>query len=197
MATRFLPSLRSSGGLSADPIFGLHHEINRLFEDAFRGFGPGPAQGVGGGALAAPRLDVHETDKEVCISVEMPGVQASDLDVRVDGDIVTISGEKKNERQAEEKSYHVMERSFGRFTRSVQLPFAPQAEQVQADFKNGVLTLHVPRQPQQERSRRIEVRSAGEPAQPGQAGDGGQSQMGSEPTTNPSTGSSDGASASH
>jgi HSP20 family protein len=207
MASRFLPSLYSSRGLSADPILGLHQEMNRLFDEAFRSFGlAAPAAGASAGAVGMPRLDVHETDKEVCIAVEVPGVQPSDLDVRLDGDIVTISGEKKNERSTEEKNYHVMERSFGRFTRSVQLPFEPQAEQVQADFKDGVLTLRVPRQPQQERSRRIEVRSSGGPAELGKQGQAeGQAQAqgqdepgtGGEPTMKQASPSPDGPSAHH
>lgn len=203
MASRFLPSLSTARGLSADPFVDLQQQMNRLFDDTFRSFGlAGAPAGMDAGAMAVPRLDVQETDRELCISVEVPGVQPSDLDVRLEGDVLTISGDKKNERETQEKSYRVMERSFGRFTRSVQLPFEPQAEQVHADFKDGVLTLRVPRQPQQERSRRIEVRSSGADPQLGGSRplqDQGPPGTGGEPTMKPATTSpsSDGAPAQH
>jgi HSP20 family protein len=82
--------------------------------------------------------------------------------------VLTIAGEKKNPNPQKPQNYHVMERSYGRFQRVLQLPFAPNPEQVRANFDHGVLMIRVPKQAQQQRSRRIEVRG-GEPAQ-GQTG---------------------------
>jgi HSP20 family protein len=184
MAFRSLVPFSSSRSLSADPLTSLHQEMNRLFEETLHGF---PLAGTSSrGLMSAPKLDIHESDNEICISAELPGVQAAELDVRLEGDVLTISGEKKNESEKKEQNYHLMERSFGRFSRSVQLPFVPQSEQVQAEFKDGVLTLHVPKQPHQERSKRIQIQSrsgeaqATQPDQPQVTQDQSQSQGAAE-----------------
>ncbi|AEG92067.1 Hsp20/alpha crystallin family protein [Ramlibacter tataouinensis] len=160
MASRFpTPFQAPSRNLRApDPFSDLHREMNRLFDDFFSFGAPTP----GTATLAPmPRLDVRETDQEICISAELPGVKPADVDVRVEGNLLTIRGEKKNEaeQQQQQQDYHLMERSYGRFQRSLQLPFQPDPGQVRASFEDGVLTVHVPRQAQQERSRRIEIQA--------------------------------------
>ena len=155
------PYSHSRGLRAADPFAELHHEMNRLFDDFLGGSGAGESQGT----MMAPRLDVKERQNEICVSAEMPGVQPSDVDVRIEGSMLTIRGEKKNESEQEKEDYHMMERSYGRFQRSLQLPFEPDANQVRADFKHGVLTIHVPKQPQQERSRRVEINAGGQEGQ--------------------------------
>jgi HSP20 family protein len=113
-----------------------------------------------GGMANMPSLDVHEEGNELRLTAELPGVKPSDVDVRLDGDMLTISGEKKSETdQTQQGNYHVMERSYGRFSRSVQLPFRPDPDQVRADFDNGVLKIRLQRDARQQTSRRIEVRS--------------------------------------
>jgi len=162
MASRFpVPFSSGFGGRGLDPLMDLHREVNRLFEDVFSA-GPLAAAGgsQGGMMMSMPRLDVREGEKEICITAELPGVKESDIDLRIEGDMLTLSGEKKSETQEERENYHMMERSYGRFRRTVQLPFAPNPEQVQADFQQGVLTIRMPKQAQQERSRRIEIRNA-------------------------------------
>lgn len=180
MASRF--PVPFSGGLGRhgfDPLTDLHREVNRLFEDAFGGAGPLAAVGgpQGGAMMSMPRLDVREGDKELCITAELPGVKESDVDLRIEGDMLTLSGEKRNEVDQQRENFHVMERSYGRFRRTIQLPFAPNPEQVQADFEQGVLTIRMPRQDQEQRSRRIEIRhAAGEESKRLQdAGQGGSS----------------------
>jgi HSP20 family protein len=161
-----------SSGMPAprgDPLLDLHREMDRLFDSFFGGLGT-PSAGSGGGLMAMPRLDVRESEQELCISAELPGVKPQEVDLRVEGDMLTISGEKKSEVDQNRENFHVAERSYGRFRRSVQLPFAPDPEQVRAEFQHGVLTVHVPRQGQQERSRRIEVRDAGGGEAAGSAG---------------------------
>ncbi|HMC15125.1 MAG TPA: Hsp20/alpha crystallin family protein [Albitalea sp.] len=172
MASRFpLPYSSSRELRSFDPLMELHREMNRLFDNLLSG-PSGSAAGSEGGMMTMPRIDVHEDERELCISAELPGVKPSEVDIRVEGDVLTISGEKKTETERKEENYHLMERGYGRFRRSVQLPFAPDPEQVRADCNHGVLTIHMPRQPQQERSRRIEVRETG-------SGDGQQAQISS------------------
>lgn len=164
MMSRFLVPFQSSSRSlgNVDPFSELHREMNRLFDD-FMGAGSAPAQGS---LMAMPRLDVREAQNEIAVCVELPGVNPSDVDVRIEGNVLTVRGEKKNEHEQKDQDYHVMERSFGRFQRSLQLPFAPNPDQLRADFEHGVLTVHVPKQPEQERSRRIEIQSSGAQSQP-------------------------------
>jgi HSP20 family protein len=156
----------SGGGFagSGDPFLSLHREINRMFDDVFRGTGMQPATGDSQGrSLVNASIDVAETDKEIRITAELPGVAEQDVEVMLQDDLLTIRGEKKQERKDEKESYHFVERSYGRFQRSIRLPFQADPEQVQARFENGVLTVTVPKSERQERSRRIQV-------QGGQAG---------------------------
>ncbi len=162
MTSRFLtPFQPSARGVAGPDLFSeLHREMNRLLED-FAGSGaPGTAP-----QMAVPRLDVRENEQEICVCAELPGVKPEAVEVRVDGHLLTLRGEKKDESHLKQEDWHLTERSFGRFQRSLQLPFAPDPDQVRAEFEHGVLTVHLPKQPQQARSRRIEIQ-----AQRGQAG---------------------------
>lgn len=162
--SRFLVPFQSPSRAlgNVDPFSELHREMNRLFDD-FMGGGsaPGPSN-----LMAMPRLDVREGQNEIAVCMELPGVKPSDVDVRIEGNVLTVRGEKKNEFEQQQQDYHVTERSFGRFQRSLQLPFAPNADQLRADFEDGVLTVHIPKQPEQERSRRVEIQSSGAKSQP-------------------------------
>ena len=157
MATRFLAPY-SRGLRTYDPLLDLHREMNRLFDDVF-GVNAG-SSGSGMAAYAsAPRLDMHESEQELTVEAELPGVDRADLDVRLDGDVLTISGEKRSRRDDKQQNAHLSECSYGRFQRSVQLPFRPEASDVQAEFEGGVLKLHVAKRPEaMQGSRRIEVK---------------------------------------
>ncbi|MBL0421097.1 Hsp20/alpha crystallin family protein [Ramlibacter sp. AW1] len=155
MMSRFLVPFSSSRALG-DPFSELHREMNRLLDDFVGGSSPGAAQG----AMGMPRMDVRESEQEISVCAELPGVRPADVDLRIEGNVITIRGEKKNEATDRKEDYHVMERSWGRFQRSLQLPFAPDPDQVRADFEHGVLTIRVPKQPQQDRSRRIDIQGA-------------------------------------
>jgi HSP20 family protein len=164
MARGFLTPFR--GGLTessyADPFLSLHREMNRLFDDVFRGSSL-PTSGEHGNWMQ-PRIDVSETDKEVRICAELPGVSEKDIDVSLDDDVLTIRGEKKSERKEDKENYHVSERSYGTFQRAMRLPFAVNPDEVRADFSNGALTVTMPRGKEQERSRRIQVSAGGQKA---------------------------------
>jgi len=162
MASRFLMPYSSSRTWMQDPLFQLQREIDRVFEDVFSGSG-GSGGNAGGrsGAMAmmsAPRIDLQDSEGELRLHADLPGVQPSDLDIRVEGDVLTIRGERKSENERNEQNFHVMERSHGRFQRSIQLPFAPNPDEVQATVREGVLELRIPKRAPEERSRRIEVR---------------------------------------
>jgi len=165
MANRYLTPWSGSRQWLGDPLFQLQREIDRAFDEAFGGGG----RSAGGSmTMNAPRIDLHEENGELCLRADLPGMQPQDLDVGVDGDVLTISGERKSEQNRNERDYHVMERSHGRFQRSVRLPFTPNPDEVRADVRHGVLEIHIPKHSAQERSRRIQVR--GEDAQSGAGG---------------------------
>lgn len=169
MARQSLAPFRTGGGLTerggpgGDPFLSLHREVNRLFDDAFRGFGLPLAGGqAGGGSFVPALMNVSETENEVRVTVELPGVDQKDVDVTLDDDVLTIRGEKRLERKDEKENYHFVERSFGSFQRSLRLPFPVDPDQVRAGFENGVLTVALPKSAQKERARRIQVQGGGQ-----------------------------------
>lgn len=141
---------------SADPFLALHREVNRLFDDAVRA--PGTGSGAAGAVMAAPRMNVGETDQELRIEVELPGVSDDDVQVDLVGDVLTIRGEKRVERA--DVQHHIAERSFGTFARSLRLPFHAEPDRVRATFRNGVLTVAVPKPSAEDRVHRIPVQAA-------------------------------------
>ena len=173
MARNPLTPYRSGGLLGGgfDPLFSLHREMNRLFDD-FMGGTPMAAQGQSGaGNIINAHMDVSETENEIRVCAELPGVGEDDIDVSLNDDVLTIRGEKKFERKDDKENYHFMERSYGTFQRSLRLPFPVDPEQVKASFENGVLTVSLPKSAQQERTRRIQVqRGQGGTQQIGQSG---------------------------
>ncbi|YBV95208.1 Hsp20/alpha crystallin family protein [Phyllobacteriaceae bacterium JZ32] len=127
-----------------DPFLSLHRNVNRLFDDVFRGFdlpstfGRMPAYG-----RAWPNVEVSENEKEIRVIAEMPGLEEKDLEVLLDDGVLTLRGEKKSETEDKERQFS--ERYYGRFER--RLPFGREVEEdkVLADFKNGVLTVTLPK----------------------------------------------------
>jgi HSP20 family protein len=182
MARSLIPSFfgGSPTRQSADPFLSLQREMNRLFDDVFRGFGASPA--ALGSDVSAPLVNISETDKELKVEAELPGVSEDDVEVTLSDDVLTIRGEKKAERTEQKENYHVMERSYGSFARSIRLPFPTNPDDVNASFNNGVLTLTIPKAAAQETSHRIPIgkgqakqQTIGQPsgqqtAQPGPSG---------------------------
>jgi HSP20 family protein len=137
-------------GDEVSPLFQLHREMNRLFEDIFNRFDagtPAPFDRTTGwpGAWSGgwPRLEVNATDSEVRVSAELPGMDEKDVELFVDNDVLTIRGETKSE--SGDQSRRFSERYYGRFERSLTLPFEVNEERAEASFKNGVLTVTVPK----------------------------------------------------
>ncbi|MBK0398449.1 Hsp20/alpha crystallin family protein [Limibaculum sp. M0105] len=148
------PKNQNAPAPATSPFTSLQREIERVFDDFSRGW---PfRQGAAG---LSPRVDMKETDGRVEITAELPGMEEKDIDVAITGRDVRITGEKKSETRREDGDYHLMERSYGRFARNLTLPFEPEADKVKATFRNGVLTLSVPK-PAASRSdtRKIEVK---------------------------------------
>jgi HSP20 family protein len=117
-----------------------------------------------------PRVNVSETEKELQVTAELPGVDEKNIDVTVSGDQLTIRGEKKSEidekKDEKGRAFRRVERSYGSFERTMSLPFDIDPDKVQASFKNGVLTLTLPKPPGvQKKSKKIEISGEAQPAQ--------------------------------
>jgi len=127
-----------------DPLRGLttlQEQMNRLFEDSFlRGR-------TGDSALStwAPSVDIYETENELVVKADLPEVNEKDLDIRVENNILTIRGERKFEQSHSEGDYLRMERAYGSFSRSFSLANTADTDAIKAEFRNGVLTVHVPK----------------------------------------------------
>jgi HSP20 family protein len=138
----------------ADPFTALQREIDYLFNDFTRGW---PA--VGRMPELTPSMDVAETDKEIEITAELPGLEEKDVQVNVADNVLTIKGEKKAEKEEQDKNYRLFERSYGSFSRTIELPAGVNADAIKASISNGVLTVKVPK-PTPAQARKVEVKTA-------------------------------------
>jgi HSP20 family protein len=138
---------------TADPFAVLQSEVNKIFE----GFGRfGPMQESAG---ASPKLDVSETADAIEVHAEMPGVAEKDIELTLTGDVLTIKGEKREDRDEKNRDFHLVERSYGAFARSVRLPFTADPNAAKANFDKGVLTVSIPKpKDQREKSARIPIK---------------------------------------
>jgi HSP20 family protein len=130
----------------------LQQEIDRLFEGVTRNI-PGFA------TTTMPSMDISETDRVIEITAELPGLEKKDVELNVADNLLTIRGEKKNEREEKNKDYHLVERSYGSFSRSVELPAGVKAEDISAEIANGVLKVTV-RKPAPKQTKQIEIKTA-------------------------------------
>jgi HSP20 family protein len=120
----------------------LRREMDRLWEDYF---------GAGRRGLKsletewAPAVDISEGDDKITVKAEIPGLEAKDIDISLSGDVLTIKGEKKSEREEKQENYHLVERNYGSFSRSLRLPGTVEADKIEAAYKQGVLTIACPK----------------------------------------------------
>jgi len=123
-------------GMTTTPIFGLRREIDRLFDDTF----------VRDGLNWTPAVDIKENEKEIRLDLELPGLKPEDVDLTAENGVLTVRGEKKSERnEGEDNRYHVVERTYGSFLRTFQLPQGIDEDQIKAEFENGILTIQIPK----------------------------------------------------
>lgn len=146
------------------PFLSLRREMDNLFDEFFKGFPMEPWEqfwGNGDGMGFTPRVNVSENDTAIQVTAELPGIDPKDVDVTLARDMLTIRGEKKEEKKEEKDNYYHMERTFGSFSRSIPLPAGVvNADKIDANFKNGVLTITLPkREEAQATTKRIKVKS--------------------------------------
>ena len=123
-------------------LMSLREAMDRLFEESVIRPRAALAPFFGAGGLA---LDVYETEEALVVTADMPGVKPEDLDISITGDVLTIKGEAKSESEVKRESYHRQERRYGAYSRSVALPTPVNADKAEAKFKDGVLTLTIPK----------------------------------------------------
>lgn len=136
-------------------MMSLRNEMNRLFEQAFEGGSLGPWQSSTNWGLA---LDVAENDDAFVVTASVPGMKPDDLDITITNNVLTIKGEYKSDETIEEEQYHLRERRYGSFGRSISLPVTVDADAVDAQYEDGVLTLTVPKM-EEAKPRRIAVKT--------------------------------------
>ena len=137
----------------------LQDQINRLFNDAFEHTGFSQDSNL---TAWAPAVDIHENEHELVVKADLPGVDAKDLDIRVENNILTIRGERKFEKKVNEDSYLRVERAYGSFSRSFSLANTVNPDGIKADYQDGVLSLTVPKR-EEAKLKQIKV-SVGTPA---------------------------------
>lgn len=121
----------------------LRREMDRLFERVFE---PKWTE-VEAMTEWWPRIDLSETDAALVVKAEIPGVEAKDIQVSLQDQVLTVKGEKRQEKEEKDEQYHRVERSYGSFARTVTLPATVDPEKVTADFKDGLLTITLPKTP--------------------------------------------------
>ncbi len=134
----------------------LRREMDRLWDDFF---GPGRRALRPLEPEWAPAVDVSETADKVVVKAEVPGIEAKDIDISLSGDVLTIKGEKKSAREEKKENYHLVERSYGSFSRSLRLPASVIADKIEAAYKQGVLTVTCPKK-EEVKPKAIKVKTA-------------------------------------
>lgn len=153
------PTLYREG--DQNPIVSLQRDMNRLFDDVFRSFesrlpGMGALGSFAGLGAAWPSVEISDTDKEIRVTAEVPGLEENDIEVLLDGEVLTLRGEKRSETEDRERQFS--ERVYGRFERRIPLGVEVEEDRIEARFRNGVLIVVLPKSERaQSQVRRIPI----------------------------------------
>lgn len=134
----------------------LRNEMDRLWDDYF---GPGRRAFRPMEEAWIPAVDVAEAADKITVKAEIPGMEAKDIEISMVGDTLSIKGEKKSEREEKDENYHMVERTYGSFNRTMKLPAAVDPDKVEATYKNGVLTVTLPKQ-EEVKPKAIEIKAS-------------------------------------
>jgi HSP20 family protein len=155
MAIRDIISIRNKRELpvrrmsNENPFQLMQREINRLFDNFFDDF---QLTSSGRGFESSfPRIDIKDDDKEIVVEAEVPGMDDKDIDISLSNNVLTISGEKRQEKEEKKDQYYYAERSYGAFHRDIPLHCEIEEKKVQATYKKGVLTITLPKTPEAQR----------------------------------------------
>ena len=149
------PTAISSGLLDWHPFEALRRQIDKLFDEipvrkSLSDFEP--FERFAAGWVGRPPVDLVEKDKEYEITAELPGLDDKNVEVKLSNGTLTISGEKKEEREEKEKGYHLSERRYGSFRRSFLVPEGVDADKIEASFEKGILTVRLPKTPEAQKA---------------------------------------------
>ena len=125
----------------AREMMSLRDAMDRLFDDAFTR----PLSIRDGWSASVPAIDMYQTDDDVIVKAALPGIKSDEVQINVNGEMLTLKGEVKQDQEMEEKAWHIREQRYGSFERSVALPTAVVADKAKADFENGILTITLPK----------------------------------------------------
>lgn len=159
-----VPARRENGGSGGQGLTRLQSEMNRMFDDFFGSSGSQwsmPSQFFGDYSPSkfVPRMDIAESGNNLKVSAELPGMTADDIEINCESDRLQIRGEKRHETTEEDEGYYRTERSFGSFERTIPLPEDVEIEQAQANFKDGVLTVEIPKVEGKTRKRKLDIKT--------------------------------------
>ncbi|HEY6916778.1 MAG TPA: Hsp20/alpha crystallin family protein [Allosphingosinicella sp.] len=162
MARELMPwgrdrSMRMSG--EGNPMLSLRREMDRMLTDVLGGAFPSFG-GNGRSVMAWPQLDVEDSDKEVRITAELPGMKEEDIDLRIEDGMLMLSGERKDERQDKERGYS--ERYYGHFERQIALPRGVDQDACNAEFRDGMLRITIPKNEEAAGGRKIPIKASAE-----------------------------------
>jgi len=140
-------------------LISTQDQFNRLFNETFSRF----FTGADGGEAKpwSPAVDIYENDHNLVLKAELPGIDPNDVEIRVEDEVLYLKGQRKFEKDVKEKNYHRIERAYGSFQRTFTLPSFVDANQVAADYKNGILTLTMPKR-EEAKPKTIKIQVAGE-----------------------------------
>lgn len=143
----------------ANGLDSISTELGRLFDEFLDPFWASSLPAVGEKLSAfTPSLDVKDTEKEIKVTVELPGMEEKDIELTLEDNVLTVKGEKKDEDEKKDESYYRVERFYGSFHRSILLPAEIDGDKVKARFKKGVLTVSVPKvKPEQAKRKIIDI----------------------------------------
>ena len=120
----------------------MRREMDRLFDRFFEAL---PFRGLAETGGWTPSVDVSETEKEIIVRAELPGMDPKEIDISLSGNVLTIKGERKHEREEKKENFHLVERGYGSFSRTLQLPAEVRADKIKATYKDGVLNVSMPK----------------------------------------------------
>ena len=131
----------------------LQDRMNRMFDDAGRGWrNDEPAATT----TWSPSVDIFETEHEIVVKAELPGMDRKDITLHLENNVLTLRGERKFEKETKDENYHRIERSYGNFSRSFSIPATVDPEKIRADYKDGVLSIALPKK-EQAKSKQINI----------------------------------------
>lgn len=146
-----------------DSFFGLRRELDRVFDSFFSDFDRFPSLTNWDTSLTSfrPKINLSETDKEIKIEAELPGMDEKDIEVTLKNNTLILKGEKKYKNEQKKDDYHYVESSYGSFTRAIELPEEIDQEKIEANFKNGLMSITIPKvEKPQSTAKKIEVKKS-------------------------------------